>query len=62
MTEYNVLGHGVMKPKWHKITKGLYNLLKYYKFDDKFHHVKQLGAIRYYLKGAHYILQKKMKN
>lgn len=48
------MGQGLLRTYRYAYPNRLYNFLKEYKYDDKFHSLKQLGAIQYFFKGAHH--------
>lgn len=51
---YNLLGHGNIKIRMYEEPRKLYDFLSYKKFNYKLKELKQLGAMRHALKGAHY--------
>ncbi|MBU8852744.1 hypothetical protein [Priestia megaterium] len=51
---YNITGQGLLRTYMYPYTLELYEFLKRFKYDLKFHSTKQLGAIQYLLKGAHH--------
>lgn len=52
--DYNLMGHGIVRPMMYQDPKKLYEFLNFYNFENKLHDLKQLGSIRHFLKGAHY--------
>src|SRR5699024_10548190 len=49
-----MLGQGMLQTYRYTYADKLYNFLKKYNYDEKFHTSKQLGAIQYFFKGAHH--------
>lgn len=49
-----MLSQGLLSTYMYPYTIKVYDFLNEYKYDEKFHSLKQLGAIQYFFKGAHH--------